>query len=373
MRDANLGEGETTPVEWAIRICALGLWFSWCFLILRPFLSLLIWGVVLAVALNPVHKALTRKLGGRVKLAAMLQTAAFLIVVVGPALAFGLILVENVRTLANHLLGGVIMVPLPPEGLVSWPLIGPTLHEFWLLASDNLGEALAKLGPEIKAVGKWALGAAAWITFDLLELTGAILVSGVLVVYSEAGGKVSRGIARRLVGARGGELIDVAEATLRGVARGVIGVALIQSCLTGVGLLVAGVPLAGLWTLVALVLCILQLGPALVLVPTVAYVFVTDTTLAGSLLAAWSLGVALVDNILKPILMGRGVDVPMPVIFLGVLGGMLLSGIIGLFVGAVILALGYRLFTVWLHMHEDEGSAEVPDDGGPRPVVGGDS
>ncbi|MFT7462131.1 MAG: putative PurR-regulated permease PerM [Pseudohongiellaceae bacterium] len=347
-------DSETTPVEWAVRIGILAVWTTWCFLILRPFLSLLLWGVVLAVAVNPLHKGLARRLGGRLKLAAVLQTLGLLLVVVGPAVAFGIVLVENVRSLATYLLGGVIEVPPPPAELVTWPIVGPALNEFWLLASENLGAALAKLGPEIQALGKWALGAAAWTGLDLLEFTGAILVAGVLVVSSPAGERLSHRIGRRLVGERGDELAAVAEDTLRGVARGVIGVALVQSFLAGLGLVAASVPLAGLWTLVALLLCILQLGPSLVLVPAVIYVFATGTALAGWLLLVWSVGVILLDNLLRPLFMGKNLGVPAPVIILGVLGGMLLSGIIGLFVGAVILALGYRMFSVWLSMHQQE-------------------
>jgi predicted PurR-regulated permease PerM len=349
----------STPVELAVRVGVLLLWATWCFRILQPFFPLLVWGIVIAVAVNPLHKSMVRWLGGRVKLAAGALTAMLMVLVAGPAVAFAVVLVENVHSLASNLSDGELAVPPPPIGLETWPIVGGPLNEFWHLASYNMDEALKKLGPEIKAMGGWALEAAAWTGLDLLEFIGAIVVAGVLVVHSAAGQKLARGVGRRLAGDRGGELAIVAESTIRGVARGVLGVALIQAFLTGIGLVVADVPFAGLWTLVALICCIVQIGPGLVIIPSIAFVYSTDTNTAGTLLLVWGVFVMLIDNVLRPLLMGRGVPVPMAVIFLGAIGGMLLSGIIGLFIGAMILALGHRLFTTWLHMHDDEAMQDT--------------
>lgn len=151
-----------------------------------------------------------------------------------------------------------------------------------------------------------------------------------------------------MVGQQGGELVDLAEATMRSVVRGVLGVALIQSSAAGLGLVVAGVPLAGLWTVIALVLCVVQIGPFLIMGPAVAYMFWTSDTLPAVLFLIWSICTVLIDNFLKPLLLGRGLDVPMIVIFMGAIGGLLMSGIIGLFVGAVVLALGYKVSHAWL-------------------------
>jgi predicted PurR-regulated permease PerM len=159
---------------------------------------------------------------------------------------------------------------------------------------------------------------------------------------------VAQGIARRLAGERGPQLADLAEATVRGVARGLLGVAVVQSLLAGVGMVLAGVPAAGLWTLLCLFLCVVQIGAGLVLVPAVIYVFVTGSTTTAVLFLVWSVFVMLIDNVLKPMLMGRGLQVPMVVVFLGAIGGMLAWGIVGLFVGSVILVLGYKLFVGWL-------------------------
>lgn len=351
---------QTSPIELAVRVGILVLWATWCFRILHPFFSLLLWGIVIAVAVNPMHKGLARRLGGRAKTAAGVVTVGLLVLVAGPAVGFALVLVQNVHSLASRLTSGPpVTVPPPPLDVQTWPVIGGPVYKFWELASQNMDEALAKLAPTLKAVGAWALEAAAWTGLDLLQFVGAIIVAGVLMVHSEAGYKLARGVGRRLAGARGGELAEVAESTLRGVARGVLGVAVIQAFLTGVGLVAAGVPLAGLWTFVALICCIVQIGPGLVIIPSVFWVYSADTTTVATVFLAWGIFVMCIDNVLRPLLMGRGVDVPLPVIWLGSIGGMILSGIIGLFVGALILALGHRLFTTWLHMHEDEAMVDT--------------
>jgi predicted PurR-regulated permease PerM len=181
-----------------------------------------------------------------------------------------------------------------------------------------------------------------------VKLIVAMVLTGVFLAYSEEGYRLSRAIGRRLAGQQGVELVDLAEATMRSVARGVLGVALIQSTAAGIGLVVAGVPLAGLWTVIALVLCVIQIGPLIILGPAVIWVFSTSATLPAVLFLIWSIFTGLLDNLLKPMLLGRGLDVPMIVIFMGAIGGLLMSGIIGLFVGAVVLALGYKVFHAWL-------------------------
>ncbi len=348
-----------TVVEMAVRVGILVLWATWCFRILQPFFALLLWSVIIAVAVNPMHKRMARALGDRAKTAAAALTLLLLVVVVGPVVVFAFALVDNVRTLVGYVQAEDFAVPPAPIGIEEWPVVGPSLKEFWDLASYNLGAALERLGPSLQAAGSWALEAVAGVSLDLLQFAAAIVVAGVLVVHSRAGHRLSRGIARRLARDRGDELAKVAETTLRGVSRGIMGVALIQALLTGLGLVVAGVPLAGIWTLVALLLCVVQVGPALVLVPAIFWVFTHDTAVVGSLFLAWSVFITLIDNVLRPLLMGRGVDVPLAVILLGSLGGMMLSGLIGLFIGAVILALGHRLFVTWLHMHHDEAMLET--------------
>jgi predicted PurR-regulated permease PerM len=194
------------------------------------------------------------------------------------------------------------------------------------------------------------------VGLNILQLIVAVILSGVFLAYSEEGYRLFRAIGRRLAGQQGVELVDLAEATMRSVARGVLGVALIQSTAAGIGLVLAGVPLAGLWTVIALILCVVQIGPFLIMAPAVVYVFSTSDTLPAVLFLIWSIFTGLLDNFLKPLLLGRGLDVPMIVIFLGAIGGLLMSGIIGLFVGAVVLALGYKVFNAWLSVEPSNTS-----------------
>ena len=239
-------------------------------------------------------------------------------------------------------------IPPPPDSIAGWPLIGEPIAKAWTLASGNLEEALRQVGPLFKGFGLWLVSAAAGAGLALIQFILAILISGAFLANSEAAGRLTRAVAKRLAGERGLEFARIAEQTVRSVASGILGVALIQALLAGLGFLVAGVPAAGLLTLVCVVFGVIQLGVVIVLIPVVIYLFSTADIVTAVGFLVWALLVAPIDNILKPLLLGRGVDVPMLVIFVGAIGGFLSAGIIGLFLGAVVLALGYKLFLAWL-------------------------
>jgi predicted PurR-regulated permease PerM len=221
-----------------------------------------------------------------------------------------------------------------------------------------LGEALRQASPLLKRFGTWLLNAAEGAGIALLQFVLAIFIAGAFLANAEAAGSMTRAIAERLAGERGLILAGVAEHTIRSVASGILGVALIQALLAGLGFLVAGVPAAGLLTLICLLSGVIQLGVVIVLIPVVIYLFSTAETTTAVGFLIWAILVAPVDNILKPILLGRGVDVPTLVIFVGAIGGFLSSGIIGLFLGAVVLALGYKLFLTWLK--QEDSTANTP-------------
>jgi predicted PurR-regulated permease PerM len=233
-------------------------------------------------------------------------------------------------------------------------MIGEPIARFWTLASQDLVAAFRQASPLLTSFGSWLLSAAQGAGVALLQLVLAILIAGVFLANSQAASRFADAVASRLAGERGLILIDVAERTIRSVASGILGVAVIQALLAGLGFLVAGVPAAGLLTLICLITGVIQLGVVIVLIPVAIYLFSTaDTTTAVGFLI-WAMLIAPIDNILKPMLLGRGVDVPMLVIFVGAIGGFLSSGVIGLFLGAVILALGYKLFLVWLQQQETQ-------------------
>jgi predicted PurR-regulated permease PerM len=335
-------------VEATIRIGVLLVLVAWCFQITRPFIGPIVWGVIIAIAIFPIHRALLTLLGGRNGLSASLLTVVMLVVLVWPTFVLTGALLDNLQLLLDTLDAGSLDVPPPPEGVASWPVIGPTLYQFWDLASTNLDAALTELQPQIEAVAGWLLSAAAGTGLGVLQFVLSIIISGILITHSAAGHHFADKLSLRLSGERGSAFVDLAEATVRGVARGVIGVAFIQMLLVGLGLGIAGVPWAGLWTFLALLLAIMQIGVAPVMIGAIIYMFTTADTLPAVLFLIYGVFVSGIDNVLKPLLMGRGLDVPMAIILVGTIGGMLASGIVGLFIGAVVLAVGYKLFMTWL-------------------------
>ncbi len=335
-------------VEATIRIGVLLVLVAWCFQITRPFIGPIVWGVIIAIAIFPIHRALLTLLGGRNGLSASLLTVVMLVVLVWPTVVLTGALLDNLQLLSETLDAGSLDVPPPPEGVASWPVIGPTLYQFWDLASTNMDAALIELQPQIEAVAGWLLSAAAGTGLGVLQFVLSIIISGILITHSAAGHHFADKLSLRLSGERGSAFVDLAEATVRGVARGVIGVAFIQMLLVGLGLGIAGVPWAGLWTFLALLLAIMQIGVAPVMIGAIIYMFTTADTLPAVLFLIYGVFVSGIDNVLKPLLMGRGLDVPMAIILVGTIGGMLASGIVGLFIGAVVLAVGYKLFMTWL-------------------------
>lgn len=219
-------------------------------------------------------------------------------------------------------------------------------------------QAVHELSPWIKTTGKWLLGAAAGAGIAALQFLLAIIIAGALLAHAEGGGGATRAVAQRLSPERGLDYAKVAEQTVRSVALGILGVALLQGLLAGIGFLVAGVPGAGLLTLVCIVLGVIQLGVAIVLIPVVIYLFSTAETFTAVAFLVYAILISPLDNILKPLLLGRGVKVPMLVVFIGAIGGFINTGIIGLFIGAVIFTLGYSLFVAWLNPGEQPAAPE---------------
>jgi len=346
----------TRATEATIHVGLVVLLAYWCFQIFQPFFDTIVWGIIIAVATHPVYLRLKSSLGGRGKLAATLITVMALVLLIVPALMLSGTLFDAVHMLSAGIRDGSLRVPPPPEKVNSWPIIGEHLYRTWNLASTNLEAALSKMAPHLKGLGAWLLGSAAGTGASILKFVISIIIAGVLLAQAGQGHHAAQALAARLAGQRGGELMDLAAATVRSVTQGILGVALIQSILSGLGCLVAGVPGAGLWALLVLLLVVVQLPSLLVLGPIIIYVFSTADTVTAVLFMVWSLLVGLSDNFLKPILLGRGVQVPMVVIFIGAIGGFITSGIIGLFVGATILTLGYKLFLAWLQ--EADGTSK---------------
>jgi len=353
MNDSNLSASDRIflhrSLEATIRIGLLIIITVWCFKIVEPFMIPIIWGIIIAIAAHPLYSRLRTALGERHKLAATVFTFIFLIILIVPTVLLTETLIDGLKMLAEKIRDGSLSIPPPPENLGKLMIIGEPLARFWLLASENIHSALQQLTPVLKVIGSWLLSAATGAGIAILHFVVAIIIAGILLANSSGGNRTARAITHRLADEKGADFADLAEATVRSVANGILGVALIQSLLAGLGFMVAGVPAAGLWALLCLILSIAQIGIAPIVIPVIIYLFYTADTFTAVAFLIWSIPLSLIDNILKPILLSRGVKTPMAVIFIGAIGGLLSSGVIGLFIGAVILALGYELFLLWLN------------------------
>jgi predicted PurR-regulated permease PerM len=337
-----------TSAEVVVRVGLLLLLAFWCFSIAEPFLVPIVWGMVIAVAVYRGYARLRHVLGERDGLAAVLVSIVLLLVLIVPLGMLSRALIDDVAGIAGALTRGEVRVPPPPTWLAGWPVIGAPLDQFWHQASGNLGQALSRIEPQLRAVGVWLLSFIAGAGFGMLSFMAAIVIAGVLLAHSAASERLAETVAIRLMGPRGTDLVLLAERTIRGVARGVLGTALIQSILVGIGFVAAGIPGAAFLTLISFLLSVVQLGPGLILLGAVVYKFSLGFTLGAFLFLAWCIVVSVSDNFLRPILLSRGGDVPVWIILIGTLGGLIAHGLIGLFVGPIVVALGYRLFQVWI-------------------------
>ena len=348
-------------IEIAIRLGLIFLILAWCLQILTPFISLVAWGAILAVAIYKPFLKLVEKLGGRRKLAVTLISVIGIAIILVPVISLSSSMVDGATKYGTQISEGSIHIPAPPEYVEEWPIIGKKTYKLWNQASQNLRAVLEQYPQQLTAVGKKMLGAAAGIGGGLLQFIISFLIAAVFLMNAESAGTSLRRLANRLTSDHGDELMDMSVSTIRSVAVGVIGIAFIQAMLGGIGMMFAGVPAAGLFAIVILVLAIAQLPPLLVLGPVAFYVFSAESTTVALVFLIWSILVSFSDMVLKPLLLGRGVDVPMLVILLGAIGGMITSGIVGLFVGAIVLAVGYKLFGVWLQMGQPLDEETEPD------------
>lgn len=341
-----------TFVELAIRLGALGLLLYFALVLVGPFISIVIWSVVIAVALYPAFVWTARRLGGRRRLAAALITIASLLVVIGPATWLVLGLIDSIRLVSEQLDPSTLALPHPPASVKGWPIIGEQLYNFWDLASTNLVAALAKIAPQLQPLGSSLLGVAADAGTGIVKFFAAIILAGFLFPPAPSLVRTVQRLSRRLMSERGEEFVKLAGATIRAVSRGVVGISALQALLAGLGLMVAGVPGASLITSAVLILGIIQIGPSIVLIPVVIWAWTTMEPMTALLFTAYMVPVNLLDNVLRPIFMGRGVRVPTLVILIGVVGGTLAYGITGLFLGPIVLSVMWELGVAWINEPE---------------------
>ena len=354
----------STVFDTALQIGLVALLVYVCSRIILPLVGILLWSAILAVMLYPLHLRMVVRLGNRwsALLIGLVGGAVMLVAVVMVVTSLG----SSIYSLISGLQNQSLTVPPPPPRLADIPLVGQKLTEIWALVATNMPAALAKYGQMLKGPAAWLVSFAGGLAAGELAFALSFAIAAVLVAYAKGAAEFAQRLLEVVTGskARGARLATLTVATIRGVALGVVGVAVIQSLFLGVGFFAIGLPAAGLLTLASLLLGIVQVPATLLTVPVIGYVLATEATMPAIIFLAWTLVAGLSDNILKPLMLGRGLEAPMPVILIGVIGGMLADGLLGLFVGPVLLAVGYVLLIEWLRQHLVEGGPQID---GPAP------
>ncbi len=346
---ADDSQSSSIMIDLAIKLVAISVMVIWCFQILSPFILPIIWAAILAIALFPLYKKLVKLTKGRKGLASTIFALVGIAILVVPTFKFSTSAVDSLQQISTGLQTGSLEIPEPNENVKDWPIVGKKLYPLWLEAADNLESFAANYSEQIRSTFSKILSAAASFGGVILQFIISIIIAAFFMAKSESCNKGINLLLNRLMGEHATVTIKNSVATVRSVAQGILGIAFIQALLAGIGLVIVDIPAAGLWVLLVLLFSIVQIPQIIILLPISAYYFsVADSTTAAVIFFIWMIFVGVLDGILKPLLLGRGTNVPMIVILLGAIGGMILSGIIGLFTGAVILALGYQLMNMWL-------------------------
>ncbi len=347
---ARPGLSAATGIDLALRLTLVAALIYACFRVAAPFFGVMLWGTLLAVMMWPLHVWLRGKPGlsngrsatliGVTGVLLLLVPAVFAVESLGTS-AFGLF--EAWR--ANRL----VLLPLP-EWLQKMAFVGPRVQRVWDLANTNMPALLKEYAPLLKTLATKLGGFAAGLLGDVFAMIGALVVSAMMLAWGDSGGVLIHDIFARITGdiERGARLVRLSAATVRGVLQGVVGVAFVQAVLLGIGFFAVGLPFAGAAAGLALLIGIIQIPALIIALPAIGWAFSTQSTTTATIFAVWTLIAGASDNILKPLMLGRGLEVPMPVILIGVIGGMLADGLVGLFVGPVLLGVGYVLFLDWL-------------------------
>ena len=335
-----------------IRLFILILIIVWCLLIMSPFLSIMLWSLILSLAMHPLHKFLTQKLNGKAKMASVIIVLTFLTIIILPLSLLTISLITELKVLKTNYDLGLLTLPSPNEKVKEWPIIGEKLYSIWSEAALNLKDLILKYKDQLIDTGSNLAKGLLSAVGSLMQIIISLIIAGVLLVVGGVGDSV-RKIFRKLAGNRGDEFADMTLKTVNSVVKGVIGVALILAALNGLIIALAGIPYAGILTLIILVLCILQLPAFFVTLPVIIYMFSEKEFKTAVIWTILLIVAGLSDNILKPILLGKGSPVPILVIFIGVIGGFIISGFIGLFTGAIIMSFGYKLLVSWINTPEE--------------------
>ncbi|SFZ98237.1 Hipothetical membrane protein [hydrothermal vent metagenome] len=345
-------------IEIAIKLSLIAIVVVISFLIAKPFMAIVIWGAIIAVAISPLINSLEKRFGNRKKII-IAVTVAVIATLILPTYALSGKTIETSQNIVHKMQEGSITIPPPTQAVKEWPVIGEKTYVFWNNASQNLQKTLTPFSDEIKAGISKLFSSIGSLIGTVLMFVVSMIISAVFLIGRDGSVQFYKDLSRRLMGDKGEEWTELSTATIRGVVNGVIGVALLQGILSLVAMGLMDVPLAMIWAFLIMFLGILQLPALIVSAPIIAYVFSQGSGVAEIIFAIVMVIISAGDGAIKPILMGRGVDAPMLVIMIGAIGGMMLMGMIGLFIGAVIFALAYKLFTFWMAELEEEEKKEA--------------
>lgn len=342
-------DNQTFHVDTLIRLSLIAAITYWTFLLLSPLFDIFSWGFILAVAIYPIFKWLSRHLGNRPKLAATIISLLSLLLIVGSLALLANNMVDTLKNITGKVDTGEQMIPPPSLTVQQWPIIGERVYDVWSAAYSNFGQELKKNEPYLIKAGSFMLEKMADKSFELIVFIISVLLSGYLMIQSDTFMVGVRKFAERIAPERGFDLIKIMRETIQNVSRGVIGVSLLQTVLFGLLLLIAGIPAAGMLSFIAMILCIVQIGLYIVVIPLVAWLLLTKSFVFAIVMSICLFLVALLDTVLKPIVLSRGLTTPMILILVGVIGGVMTHGLIGIFIGPVVLAIFYDVLRHWLY------------------------
>ena len=337
-----------------VQIACLALLAYWAVVLVQPFLTIILWSIILAVVLNPIADFAVTSLRVPRGFAALALTTLSLVILLGPATWLGLSLIGSIHSFAEQFASGDITIPPPPEAVKNWPLVGEEVFKTWLLASTNLKAALIQIGPQLKTLSGTLLAFASSVGISIFKFLVAVVISGFLLLPGPSLLNSARLMFRRIAMHRGDEFLALMGATIRNLARGVIGISILQALLAGVGLMVAGVPAPGLLSFLILLLGVAQIGAFIVTAPLIVWSWITMDTRPALMFSVYMIFVSLLDNVLRPFVMGRGLRTPTLVVLMGVIGGILAHGLIGVFVGPIVLAIAWELLMAWVHREQTD-------------------
>ena len=341
-------EQVSLAIEIAIKLGMIVLVVYLSYLIAKPFMALVVWGIIIAVAIAPVVDSLEKRFGHRKKIIIGI-TVAVIAALILPTYSLSGKTIETSQQVIHAMKDGNITIPPPTEKVKAWPVIGEKTYTLWKNASQNLKKTLAPFSSNIKSGLTSILSSIGGLIGTIFLLIGSMIIAAFFLIGHEGAVKFYKDLSRRLMGEKGDEWAKLSTLTVRSVVNGVLGVAIIQAIFALIGMTLMGIPLAVVWAVIIMFLTIIQLPALIIIAPMIAYVFSQGSGTSEVIFTIYMLIVGASDGVLKPMLMGRGVDVPMLVILIGAIGGMMLMGMIGLFVGAVIFALAYTLFGFWMH------------------------